>query len=454
MTEHPSAIAIERERENLIALATKIWENPEMGWHETKAVEWTSEYLKNQGFEVEVGAYGMPTAIRAVWGSGKPVVGFCAEYDCLPGLSQKVATEQDPVVPGGIGHGCGHNLLGVGCAAACVGLKAELEAARIPGTIVFYGCPAEEQMLGKGLMARAGAFRECDFTVAWHPKQTSWNTYGNYTSIEGAYFHFKGKTAHAAGFPHEGRSALDAVQLMNIGVEFLREHVTDDVRMHYVITDGGLAPNIVPERASVKYFVRALSRDNVMKTFERVKKCAEGAALMTDTTFSVEPIGGLYPTLQNHVLMDIMQQAREETPRNAYTPEELEFVDRLNRHASTYEPGCSPIDDETRPVGSYNFFGSTDYGDVMHICPGVMLVEATNPSRTANHTWICTASSGSSVGMKGMIRIGKIMALGAFRVMKYPEVLQAAKAEFARETGGKPYVCPLGDDIPWPYPKA
>ena len=212
-----------------------------MGWQEYKAASWTADYLREEGFDTELGAYGMPTAIRAVWGSGHPVIGFCAEYDCLPGLSQNVSTTKDPIVEGGIGHGCGHNLLGVGCIGACLGLKAELEASGKEGTIIFYGCPAEEQLSGKGFMAKNGAFYECDFTIQWHPSSSNSNTYAPSNGVEGAFFRFRGRTAHAAGNPKSGRSALDAVQLMNLGVEFLREHVTDDVRMHYIITDGGLA---------------------------------------------------------------------------------------------------------------------------------------------------------------------------------------------------------------------
>lgn len=454
MSEKVCCTAIDREAPHLVELARKIWNHPEMGWHEENAVKWTADYLKSQGFEVEVGAWGMPTAIRAVWGKGSPVVGFCAEYDCLPGLSQKLSPDQDPVVPGGIGHGCGHNLLGAGCAAACVGLKAELEAAGIPGTVIFYGCPAEEQLTGKGFMAKAGAFKECDFTVAWHPKSNSQNTYGEHTGVEGAIFHFKGRTAHAAGAPEQGRSALDAVQLMNTGVEYLREHVTSDVRIHYTIIDGGLAPNIVPDTAASKYFVRALNRQTLLDVFKRVEDCARGAAIMTGTSYTVEHLGGIYPTLQNHVLMDAMQQAREEIPRNVYTQEELDFADRINSHVPGYRKGVTvPVDNATKPVANFNTFGSTDYGDVEHIVPGVQVVEATAASLTPGHSWMMTACAGSSIGMKGMIRAGKIMALGTFRVMSDPALLEAAKAEFEKSMNGTVYQCPITDDVPWPYSK-
>ena len=451
MSEKICCTAIDHEAAALTELATKIWESPEMGWEEKKASEWTAEYLKSQGFEVELGAYGMPTAIRAVWGNGHPVIGFCGEYDCLPGLSQKLCSHQDPVVPGGPGQGCGHNLLGVGCVAACIGLKAELEASGKEGTVIFYGCPAEEQITGKGFMARGGAFKECDFTVAWHPGSTNQNTLGVMNGLEGAFFRFKGKTAHAAMNPQDGRSAVDAVQLMNIGAEFMREHVTDDVRIHYAILDGGRAPNIVPDTACVKYFVRALSREAILDAFDRVIKCAEGAAHMTDTTLEIERLGGIYPTLQNKVLAKVMQEAREEIPLVEWTEEEKKFADEINRSTPLFEEGVPPIDDAIKPLANNNGFASTDYGDVMHICPGIQNSECTAATLAGGHSWMVTACSGSSIGMKGMLRAGKVMAAGAYKMIEHPELLAEMKAEFDEVTKGKPYVCPITDEVAWPY---
>ncbi len=442
--------AIDRQAEELSVLAEQIWENPEMGWNEKKAVEWTADLLRKNGFETEVGAYGMPTAIRAVWGHGKPVVGLAAEYDCLPGLSQKHSTKQDPIIPGGDGHGCGHNLLGAGCLGACIGLKAVMEEEGLEGTVVFYGCPAEEQLLGKGIMAKRGAFAECDFTITWHPGVFASDTSGIHTGVEGALFDFYGRTSHAAGAPHDGRSALDAAQLMNIGAEFLREHVTSDVRIHYIYTDGGLAPNIVPDHAQVKYFVRALTRKATVDAFERVVKCAEGAAHMTETTLKVTRMGGLYPTLQNSVLCEAVQEARAEIPMTEYTEEELKWADDLNRNSPAYTEGTAPIrTDQT--LRTNNVYGSTDYGDVSYICPGFQVNEVTASSLTAGHSWMMTACSGSSIGMKGMIRAAKIMAGGAWRLIADPEKLEKAKEEFRNSLNGETYVCPIDDDFEWPY---
>jgi len=443
---------IDEHYDELTKLAKDIWDNPEIGWEETKAVAWTAAVLENNGFDVETGAYHMPTAIRAVWGEGKPVVGFCAEYDCLPGLSQQVCSYHNPVVQGGLGHGCGHNLLGAGTLGACIGLKAALEESKLPGTVIFYGCPAEEQLLGKGLMAKNGAFIECDFTLAWHPSTASRDTLGAHTGIEGMEVEFFGTTSHAAGSPQNGRSALDALQLMNIGVEFLREHVTNDVRMHYTITDGGLAPNIVPDHAAAKYFIRALSREACIDTYKRVVKCAEGAAHMTETTVKVTRTGGLYPTLQNHVIGEAIQDARKEIPLSAFTEEELKFADEINRNSPRYVEGeTKPLDYEDQHLENRVVYGSTDYGDVEFICPGFQVNECTTASLAPGHSWMVTASVGSSIGMKGMMRAAKILALGAYKIMEDPARLQAAKDEFNESLHGETYVCPIDDSIPWPY---
>ena len=444
----------EEHKEEIIRLAMKIWEEPEIGWEEKKAVAWTAEVLENNGFQVEKGAYGMPTALRAVWGSGKPVVGFCGEYDCLPGLSQKACPYPDPVVPGGLGHGCGHNLLGAGCVLAAIALKEALEETGEAGTVILYGCPAEERESGKGFMARAGAFTECDFTISWHPAGESRDTFGEHTGIEEADFQFTGVSSHAAASPELGRSALDAVQLMNIGAEFLREHVTDDVRIHYRIIHGGEAANIVPEFAEVSYMVRALTREATVDAFERVVRCAEGAAHMTGTTLKVRRKGGLYPSLQNRVIGQAVQEARAQIPPLAYTEQELAFADQINRAYPEYQPGVTPpMDTADQEVQYKNLFDSTDYGDVQHIRPGFQVREACAPTLYRAHSWSMTASAGSSIGMKGMVRAAKLMAAAAYTILTDPERLAAMQKEFAHRMNGRIYECPLSEELPWPYPE-
>ena len=259
---------IEANHDMLKKIALDMWANPEGPYREFKACEWISEALKKAGFDVEIGAGGVPTAIKATYGSGHPVIGFLGELDALPGLSQELCTEKKPIEGQTYGQGCGHNLLGVAHLGAVIGLKEEMIEKNLPGTIVYYGCPAEEQLTGKSFMARGGAF-DC--------------LCGSAVGINSVKFHFKGRTAHAGGDPHNGRSALDAVELMNVGANYLREHVTSDVRIHYIITEGGTAPNIVPDKASNFYFIRAQSREVVEDTYERLCKIAQGAAMMTET---------------------------------------------------------------------------------------------------------------------------------------------------------------------------
>ena len=441
--------------ESAVALAKKIWGFAELSYHETQSANALIDALKKEGFQIESGIADIPTAFKASFsrGSGKPVMGFLAEYDALDGLSQEPANpEQKPITPGGAGHGCGHNLLGAGCLGACIGLKEALIREGMKGTIIFYGCPAEEQLLGKGIMAKNGAFKECDFTIAWHPSTISGDTLGSHTGVEGLTVEFFGKTSHAAGAPYLGRSALDALQLMNIGVEFLREHVTSDVRMHYIITDGGLAPNIVPDHAQAKYFVRALSRKATTDAYERVCKCAEGAAIMTDTKVKITRLGGLYPTLQNTVIAEAVQEARREIPVNTYTAEELSFADEMNQTQPAYvKEKTLPLRSEDEPLKNEPIYGSTDYGDVEYICPGFQVNECTAPSLSPGHSWMMTASSGHSIGMKGMLRAAKIQALAAYKMMVDPKRLQRAKEEFRQSLNGEEYICPIDDSIPDPY---
>ena len=453
MNNRAACIAIDKQADAFIDLAYKIWQNPETGWNEHKAVDWTAALLRENGFAVEVGAYGVPTAIRAVWGSGKPVIGFCAEYDALPGLSQKLSADPDPVEQGAPGHGCGHNLLGAGTVAAVVGLKAELEEKGLDGTVIFYGCPAEEVLLGKGYMAKGGAFAECDVTLAWHPDTGNDLTLGVFTSVESGIVRFKGRTAHAAGNPQDGRSALDAAQLFCLGTEFLREHVTDDVRMHYIYTDGGLAPNIVPDTAAVKFFVRAKTREAVMDAFARVVKCAEGASIMTETQYELERMGGVYPTLQNRVLAHHVHKVMCEMPRPEYTEEELAFCDAINRHSPYYQQGVTqPIVTGEPKIAHFDVGGSTDYGDVMHIVPSVMISEVCKATLSGGHSWMVTACSGHSVGMKGMLLGGKVMAVAAAKLCEDPSIVEAAKAEFAEVfKTRKAYECPITDEVKCPF---
>jgi len=451
---------VDQNAEILTDLAKKIWEYPETAFNEVKACAWTAEVLKNAGFEVEVGYCNMPTAIRATWGKGHPVIGFLGEYDALPGLSQKVSLEKEPVCEGAPGQGCGHNLLGVACVGAALGMKAELEATGKEGTVVFYGCPAEEVLTGKAFMAREGAFADLDAAFSWHGSTTNHVTLGTMTGLNSAVFHFHGITAHAGGDPHNGRSALDAVEITNIGANYLREHVTSDVRIHYVIKEGGTAPNIVPDKASVWYYVRAMSRDAVEDTYRRLVKCAEGAAHMTETKLEIEFKGGCYNTLNPVLLTNLTHDVMEEIKLPQWTEEEKEFAEILNGKSQQYEfikskgllengPLCTFVS----PVLNEDGYGSTDVGDVMHIVPCVQVMTATCNLAAPGHSWQITACAGMSIGMKGMLYGAKVMAATAMKMVEDPEIIVKAKEEFAKQMNGKTYKCPIPKEIPVPQPQ-
>lgn len=452
--------AIEQKAGKLHDLSMKIWENPEIAFTEHKASSWTADFFEEEGFEVERGYAGLPTAIKATWGSGKPVIGFLGEYDALPGMNQAVSTQKEALKEGAPGQGCGHNLLGVAHVGAVLGMKAAMEEKNLQGTIIYYGCPAEEVLTGKGFMARGGAFKEMDIMMAWHPGTRNEISLGKMTGLNSVKFHFKGRTAHAGGDPHNGRSALDAVELMNVGAQYLREHVTDDVRIHYIITEGGVAPNIVPDRASSWYYVRALSREAVVETYNRLLKIARGAAEMTETEVVVEYLGGCYNTQQNKVLAELLHKTMEETELPQWSEEELAFADTMNRVSANYNelvakgkiPVGMQIHTEVGPIVNENGYGSTDVGDVQHIVPGVFFTTATYNIGAAGHSWQVTSCSGSSIGQKGMLLASKVMAVTGLKLLEDSTLVEAAKKEFAEAMKGRSYECPIPADLPVPRP--
>ncbi|MCL1914947.1 MAG: amidohydrolase [Eubacteriaceae bacterium] len=449
---------IEAKQEKFIDHATKIWEHPEVAFKEVKAAAWTAQLLREEGFDVVENYAGVPTAIRASFGSSGPVIGLLGEYDALPGMSQQVSTNKEAIVEGGPGHGCGHNLLGTTTAAAAIGIKKEMEERGIAGTIVYFGCPAEEVLVGKPFMARRGAFDDIDCAFAWHPGTSNNVNLGTMTAINSARFHFKGVTAHAGADPHNGRSALDAAELMNVGANFLREHVTSDVRIHYVLTEAGTAPNIVPDKASSWYYMRALSRPVVVDTYERIVKIAHGAAMMTDTEVEVEYGGGCYNTLPNKALSEVLHEAMIEIGVPEYTQEEIGFAKELNATSPNYQrlvdsgriPDGMHIRTDIGPIAKENGFASTDVGDVMHIAPCSSFSTATYNAGAGGHSWQITSCANTSIGMKGMLYAAKVMAVASLRVFEDSELLSKAKEEFQLATKGVPYVCPVTDDMEVP----
>lgn len=450
--------AIEQKSKEFIELAGKIWSDPEIGYNEENACRWTAETLEREGFTVEKGCFGVSTAIRAVWGEGKPVIGLLGEYDALPGMSQKVSTAKEPVKEGAPGQGCGHNLICAAHLGAAVGIKEELKQRGLGGTVVFYGCPAEEVLTGKVFMARAGAFRDLDVSVAWHPASRNTVSMGTMTANNSVKFHFKGVTAHAGADPHNGRSALDAAELMNIGANFLREHVMSDVRIHYAFTEVHGAPNIVPDKASVWYYVRALSRKAVDDTYARLVKVAQGAAMMTETEVSVEFLGGCYNTLQNRTLLEVVHETMNDIPAPDWSAEEISFAEKLDASSPVYEKMVASgsvaegvhLDSSVPPVDNQNSFGSTDVGDVQNIAPGVFFMTACSNIGAASHSWHNTACAGHSIGMKGMLYGAKIMAASVIKLIDEPALLDRAREDFKKDTKGSPYNCPIPEEVPVP----
>jgi len=449
-------------------MSNQIWQTPEIAYQEFKSSRLQADYLEKEGFSITWEVGGLNTAFVADWGKGKPVLGFIGEYDALPGLSQKLQPTKEAIEEGGNGHGCGHNLLGTGAVASAVAVQKWLESTEKIGTVRYYGCPAEETGTGKVFMARSGAFDNLDAAFNFHPANINMANKGSAVGINAIYYHFFGRTAHAGMAPHEGRSALDAVELMNVGVNYLREHVKDNVRIHYIITEGGHAPNIVPEEAEVYYYIRASKPDYLDEVVERVRMVAEGAAMMTETRLEVRFKAGCSPVLSNHYLSDLQYQAMELIGSIQFSEEEIDFAqqindafpgnnaDYINNLIDFYSPGpeLSAVFDQYRekPLVGANFpamdvgkvmTGSTDVGDLSWVAPVSMLETTCFPTGTPGHTWGEVASGGMSIGHKGMLHAAKIMAVAAMEVYTNPEHLVKIREEFERSTDGKPYVSPI-----------
>jgi aminobenzoyl-glutamate utilization protein B len=449
---------IERHSAALIELSDRIWEYAEVGLQEIESAAAQEEFLRAQGFDIKSGVAGMPSAFVASWGSGKPVIGFLGEYDALPGISQKAVPVKDPVQAGKPGHGCGHNLLGVaGLAGACA-LKAELEASGLPGTIRYHGSPAEETLVGKVFMAKDGIFDDIDVCLDWHPGAVNAVRNGSSTAMNSVKFTFHGRTAHAAGDPHHGRSALDAVELMNIGANYLREHIIEKARIHYVITDGGGEPNVVPAHAQVWYYVRAPERAQVEEIYAWLIDIARGAALMTQTTFEYRFLAGCYNYLPNQSLNRLIHRTMERVGPNKWTEEELEFARKLNesfpagQKAASLKASKAPPEAFTQLINDTIFpyqadetpgGGSTDVGDVSWITPTGRFAAATGVLGQPGHSWQFAACSGMSIGHKGMLMASKILALAGLELATNPEEVAKARAEWAERTKDRPYTSPI-----------
>ena len=453
---------LDEHQPRFIAMSDEIWDHPELQFLEFKASKLQADFLAAEGFRIAWDAGGISTAFVAEWGAGKPVIAFAGEYDALPGLSQKNQHEREPIDAGAAGHGCGHNLLGTGCLAAAVTLKTWLQNTGQRATVRYYGCPAEEGGSGKVFMGRAGAFDDLDATFNWHPWYVNSAMKGSMLGVNRYYFRFRGTTAHAAADPYSGRSALDALELMNIGVNYLREHVTDDVRLHYVILSGGLAPNVVPDYAESYYYVRAYDPQNLEDVSQRVIRIAKGAAMMTDTDVEIVYKSGSTRVLSNDVLADLQYEVMQELGGIVFTDEERTYAEKINacfgdanvntlvnRLGVDPQKASQPLIGDVLPSRDQGHVspGSSDMGDMSWYAPCSMLQTATWASRAAAHSWGVVATGRTSIGHKGMMYAAKVMAMSAAELILSPHRLMQAQAEFQEAIQRSPYRCPIPDEI-------
>ena len=454
---------IESNKERIIEICDKIWEYAELGLIEYKSSKLLADELEKHGFEVKRGVAGMPTAFVATWGEGKPVIGIMGEYDALPGLSQKRVPRPEPLEPGKPGHGCGHNIHGTSGAAAAIAVKKAMEKYGLKGTVKFYGCPAEENFSGKVFMVRDGLFNDVDAVISHHPSTMNEVSLISSLAVNSAKFHFYGKASHAGASPEHGRSALDAIELMNIGVNYLREHIIQDARIHYIIEKGGDQPNIVPAYARSWYYVRAPERDELEEIYNWILDIAKGAAMMTRTKLEVEFIEGCYNLIPNRTMAELIVKNMREIGTPKYSQEDLEFAKEIAKTIpremkiaqlkKSKRPGWERlidklIDDEVPdPWGEGEVMhGSTDVADVSWQAPTVEFSTAAWILGTPAHSWQAVAQSGTSLGHKSAVFAAKVMAATIIDLLTNEQLLAKAKEEHKRRLGGKQYKSPIPPD--------
>ena len=432
-------------------IALKIWSYAEVGYQETQSSALLQSQLAKEGFNVEAGIGGMPTAFMASYGSGEPVIGILAEFDALPGVAQQAVPEKAPIEGQIAGHACGHHLFGAASVEAAVAVKNWLKATGQKGTVRVYGCPAEEGGSGKVYVVRSGVLDDVDAVLHWHPGDSNGITMSSTLANKSGKFRFHGVASHAAAAPERGRSALDAVEAMNHMVNMMREHVPDSTRIHYVITRGGEAPNVVPAFAEVYYYVRSPDREIVKSVWDRVQLAADGAALGTGTTTDTEVTGGAYDLLPNEALGRVMQRNLETVGGVTYDAEETAWAVELQK---TLPAGRKPGLEQASLVRPFNpnpsvGSASTDVGDVSWAVPTMGLGAATWVPGTPAHSWQAVAAGGTSIGVKGMQVAAKTIAGTAIDLFQSPETLQAAQAEFEERRGASfTYEAMVGDREP------
>ncbi len=453
---------VDEKREEFVALADRVWGMPELCYDEHRSAEEHRQMLEREGFRVTTNVADIPTALMGEAGEGGPVIAILGEYDALPGLSQEAGIAEPKPVPGETrGHGCGHNLLGSGAMLAAAAVKDWLKANNLPGRVRYYGCPAEEGGAAKGFMVRAGAFDDVDIAISWHPACFAGVNEPKSLANTRIDFTFHGRASHAAAAPHLGRSALDAVELMNVGVNYMREHMPSDARIHYAYLDaGGIAPNVVQARAKVRYLIRARNLEELRPLVARVRKIADGAALMTETTVETQVVSAVSDLLGNTPLEELLHNNLVRLGPPPFTDEDRDFAAKIQKTlreediVAAYRRQGMPVDmnkaltDEIVPVeaAGAGMIGSTDVGDVSWKVPTVQARGATWPIGTPAHSWQVVAVGKSPLAHTGMVHVAKAMAGTAVDALQNPELIAKAKADHRKRTGGKPYESPLPPD--------
>ncbi|MFC3713507.1 amidohydrolase [Sphingoaurantiacus capsulatus] len=442
--------AVDQRAPAIQSAALDIWRFAEVGYQESKSSALLQKQLKDAGFEVKANVAGMPTAFVATFSNGKgPVVGMLAEFDALPGLSQAAEPGRKPVTAGGAGHGCGHNLFGAASVGAAIAIKSWMQANKVAGELRLYGTPAEEGGGAKVYMSRAGLFDDVGAVIHWHPDDTNSAAQDFAMANISGKFRFRGVAAHAAGSPDKGRSALDALEIMDVAVQFMREHIPDGVRIHNIVTNGGSAPNVVPDFAESYYYVRHKDPEVVREVLARVRKVADGIAIATETQVEFELMNGVFALLPNDTLGRLMDTNLRKAGTPAWTAQETAFARELSK---TLGDGAKPLENASK-IPAYSSGGpgggSTDVGDVSWVVPTVGLNVATYVPGTPAHSWQAVAAAGTGIGTKGAVVAAKAMALTGAELFSNPEIIAAARAEFDERRGkGFKYKPLIGDRSP------
>ncbi len=445
--------SVDKQQEKLVTMSDKIWSWAELAFEESRSSKLLVEYAEQNGFKVEKGVAGMPTAFVATYGSGSPVIGILGEFDALPGLSQKTVPTKNPLSEGGSGHGCGHNLFGVGSMGAAVAVKEWMVTNNIKGTIKFFGTPAEEKYFGKLYLAREGYFNGIDACLDWHPAAKTEAAVQSTKALIDFTIEFKGQAAHASADPWNGRSASDGLELFTTGVNYLREHIKPTVRIHYHIMDAGDVVNVVPDYSKIWVRVRDNTRVGMDEVYKKVLKIAEGASLMADVSHEIKLVSGLHEILVNRKGGELMQKNLEYLGDIKYTQEEVEFAHRIQEATGKKQTGLNGKISPLKPTEKDAEGGSSDVGDVSWLVPEIRLGVTTAPEDTPWHSWAVVACGGMSIGHKGMNHAAKALGMTMADLFKDPSLLIDIKKEFKERKGDYVYKAIL-PDAPPPIPQS